>query len=92
MLPPGLLVIHDAPGGGEDHVAELSGGQQVVGPLLDVPDADVEPRRDDAAFVEPAGEVDDDLAAPVVVHDLELADVAVLHHDREEADDHLGIK
>ena len=43
MLPPGLLVVHDAPGGGQHHVPELSGGQEVVGPLLDLIDANVEP-------------------------------------------------
>ena len=43
VLPPGLLVVHDAAGGGEHHLAELPGGQQVVGPLLDVPQGDVEP-------------------------------------------------
>merc|ERR1719291_892221 len=42
MLPPGLLVVHDPARGGEHHVAELSGGQQVVGPLLDLVDGDLE--------------------------------------------------
>ena len=41
MLPPGLLVVHDAPGGGQHHVPELSGGQEVVCPLLDLVDGDV---------------------------------------------------
>ena len=63
---------------------ELPGGQEVVGPLLHVLDADVEPGGDDAALVEPPGQVDDDLAAAVVVHHLELADVAVLHHHGQE--------
>ena len=52
MLPPGLLVIHDAAGGGEDHVAELSGGQQVVGPLLDLVDGDIESGGDHATLVQ----------------------------------------
>ena len=43
MFSPGLLVVHDAPGGGHHHVAELSGGQQVRGPLLNVCDGNVEP-------------------------------------------------
>ena len=43
MLPPGLLVVHDAPGGGQHHVSELSGGKEVVGPLLDLIDTNVEP-------------------------------------------------
>ena len=43
VLPLGLLVVHDAAGGGEHHLTELPGGQQVVRPLLDVAQADVEP-------------------------------------------------
>ena len=45
MLPPGLLVVHDAPGGGQHHVPELSGGQEVVCPLLDLVDGDVKPEN-----------------------------------------------
>ena len=90
MFPSGLFVIHDSARGGHHDVAELSRWQQVVGPLLNVPDADVEPGADHAAFVQPAGQVDHDFAPAVVVHDLELADVAVLHHDGQEADDHFA--
>ena len=68
---------------------ELSGRQEVVGPLLDVLNADVEPGRDDTALVQPSGEADDDLSTSVVVDDLELADVAVLHHHGQEAGQHL---
>merc|ERR1719291_1675091 len=90
MLPPGLLVVHDAPGGGQHHVPELSGGQEVVCPLLDLVDGDIKPWGDDATLVEAPGEVDDDLAGPMVVDHLELSDVAFLHHDGQEPDDHLG--
>ena len=48
------------------------------------------PGGDDTAFVEPAGEVDHDLAGAMVVHHLELPDVSVLHHDGEEPDDDLA--
>ena len=47
MLPPRLLVVHDAPGGGQHHVSELSGGKQIVGPLLDVVDGNVKPEIKD---------------------------------------------
>ena len=90
MLPPGLLVVHDAPGGGQHHVPELSGGQEVVGPLLDLIDGDIEPGGDDTALVQSSSQVDDDLAGSVIVDDLELTDVSVLHHDGEEPDDDLG--
>lgn len=38
---------------------------------------------------EPAGELDDDLAATVVIYLLELADVALALHELEEPDDDL---
>ena len=69
---------------------ELTRRQEVVGPLLNVGDGDVEPGHDDAALVEATGQVDDDLAAAVVVDDLELSNVAVLHHHGQEAGDDLG--
>ena len=47
------------------------------------------PRGDDATLVEAPGEVDDDLAGPMVVDHLELADVSVLHHDGEKSNDYL---
>ena len=68
---------------------ELTRRQEVVGPLLNVRDGDVEPGRDDTALVKATSQVDDDLAAAVIVDHLELADVAVLHHHRQEAGDDL---
>ena len=70
MLPPGLLVVHDAPGGGQHHVPELSWGQEVIGPLLDVPDGDVEPGGDYAALVQAPRQVDNNLTRSVVIDDL----------------------
>jgi hypothetical protein len=52
--------------------------------------ADVVARRHSAALVQAAVELHDDLAGAVVVDELELADVAVLHHQREKLDDHLA--
>ena len=51
---------------------------------------DVVARRDHPALVQPAVELDDDLAGAVVVDELELADVALLQHHRQELDDDLG--
>ena len=64
------------------------------------------PGRDDAALVQPSGQVDHDLARAMIVDDLvdrrvainyqlfethlKLANVAVLHHDSEKTDDHFG--
>ena len=43
MFSSGLLVVHDTSGGGHHHIAKLTGGQQVRGPLLDICDRDIEP-------------------------------------------------
>lgn len=86
----GLLVVHDTSRGGEDNVSKLSRGQQVLDPLLDIVNLDVESRRNDSALVEPAVELDHNLAGSVVVHVLKLANVAVLLHHGEKLDDHLG--
>ena len=90
MLPPGLLVVHDPAGGCQDDESELSAGQQVVGPLLDLIDGHIEPGRDNSALVESSSEIDDDLAGSVVIDNLKLPDVSVLHHDGQEPDDDLG--
>ena len=54
--------------------------QQVVHPRFNVLQRHVEARRDDAALVDAARQLDHDLPASVVVDDLELADVPVLLH------------
>lgn len=52
VLPTGLLVVHDASGGGQDDVAELTRGQQPNSPLLEVGQLDVVAGRDDTGLVE----------------------------------------
>jgi hypothetical protein len=76
VLPPGLLVVHDAGRGGEDDEAELTRRQQLDDPLLHVAELDVVAGRDDTGLVDAAVKLDDDLAVAVVVDLLELADVA----------------
>lgn len=76
VLAAGLLLVHDAGRGGEDDVAELTGGEELDNPLLKLVEADVVAGRDDTALVEAAVELDDDLARAVVVDLLELANVA----------------
>lgn len=76
MLATGLLVVHDAGRGRKDDEAERTGGEEEVDPRLDLVDLDVEPGRDDASLVEPAVELDDNLAGAVIVDNLELSDVA----------------
>lgn len=76
MLAAGLLVVHDASGGGQDDVTELTGGQQLDNPLLEVTETDVVAGGDDTGLVETAVQLDDDLAGAVVIDLLELSDVS----------------
>lgn len=76
MAPTGLLVVHDAGRGGKDDLTERTGGEEQVDPVLDGVNGNVEAGRDDTALVETTVELDNDLAATVVVNELELADVA----------------
>ena len=54
MLSLGLLVVHDAVGGGQDDLAELSGGKNVVDELLEVLQFKVVSGRDNATLVKSA--------------------------------------
>lgn len=76
VFSPRLLVIHDASRRGEDDVAELTRRQKLDDPLLHVTELDVVAGADDARLVKAAVELDNDLAVPVVVDLLELANVA----------------
>ena len=76
VLLLGIAVVQDAVGGGEDEVAELAGREEVLGPLVDGVDGEVEAGRDDTALVDATVQVDDDLAGALVIDDLELLDVA----------------
>ena len=89
LLPLRLIVVHDAVGRGEHDVAELAGREQVGDPLVDVLERHIEARADDAALVDAARQLDHDFPGPVVVDDLELADVAVLLHRLQEFHDDL---
>lgn len=90
MLSSGLLVVHDTSRGGQDDVTKLSGRQQVVGPSLNVLDLHVESWRNDTTLVQSTGQLNNNLTRSVVVDVLKLTDVAVLLHNLEELDDHLG--
>lgn len=76
VLPPGLLVVHDTSRGGQNDVAERTGGEQLRHDGLELAQRHVVPGGDAGALVHPAEELDDNLAGTVVVDDLELADVA----------------
>ncbi len=52
MFPPCLLVVHDTSGCGENNVTELTRGQQLDYPLLQISELDVVTRRDDPGLVQ----------------------------------------
>ena len=80
----------DSLSGREDEMAELSGGEDIAGPLLEVRQQDIIPGRDDTNLIDPADQLDHNLLAPVIIDDLKLTNVVVLLHDPEEFDQHLG--
>lgn len=69
-------MVHDASRGGQDDVTELTGGQELDNPLLEVTETNVVAGGDDTSLVETAVQLDDDLAGAVVIDLLELSDVA----------------
>jgi len=90
VFPLLFFVDHDTVGGGEDEVTELPGGQDIGLVLLDLINLGVEPGRDDTALVQPTDEVDNDLSLPVVIDDLEIANITLLLHALQELDNDLG--
>lgn len=76
MLATSLLVIHDTSRGGQDEETELTRGQELGSPGLEVTELNGVARVDDTALVQTAVELDDDLAGAVVVNLLKLANVA----------------
>ena len=90
MLGTSLVVVHDTLVGGENNDTELTGGENGVGEILELSEGEIETGGDDTALVQAAVQVDDDLASALVIDDHEIIDVAVLLHDLEELDEHLG--
>lgn len=76
MLATSLLVVHDTSRGGQDEETELTRGQELGGPGLEVTELNGVAGVDDTTLVETTVELDDDLAGAVVVNLLELANVA----------------
>lgn len=90
VLTTSLLVSHDSVGGGEHQSTELTRGEQLVGPLLDIVERAVETGGDDTRLVQTSQQVHYDLAGAVVIDNLELSNVAVLLHQAQEGNDDLG--
>ena len=76
MLATSLLVVHDTGGGGQDEVTELTRGEELGGPGLEVTELNGVAGVDNTTLVQTAVELDDDFAGAVVVNLLEFTDVA----------------
>ena len=81
---------HDALVGGQDDVAELTGGEHGGAEVLELVQLQVEAGRDHTALVEAAVQLNNDLASAGIVNHGELVDVAVLLHKTQDLDQHLG--
>ena len=79
MLSSGLLVVHDTSGSGQDNETELSSWQQVVSPLFNVGNLDVESWRDDTTLVQSTVQLNDNLTRSVVIDVLKLTNVTCLY-------------
>lgn len=69
-------MVHDTSRGGQDEETELTRGQELGGPGLEVTELNGVAGVDDTTLVETAVELNDNLARAVVVNLLELANVA----------------
>lgn len=76
VLVAGLLMVHDSVGCRENDMPELSRRQQVRRELLDPCEFHIEARRNHAALVDSAQQIDHNFAASMVINNFEFADVS----------------
>ena len=75
MLASGLLVVHDTGRGGKDNLAESTRWQNLRNETLNLAERDRVTWADDTSLVDTSVELNDNLAAAVVINNLELANV-----------------
>jgi hypothetical protein len=75
VLATSFFVVHDTSRGGQDEVTELTRRQQVLGPLFEISNLDVEAGRDDTTLVQTTSQLDDDLAGTMVIDFFEFTNV-----------------
>ena len=85
----GFFLVENSEGSGEHHKAELPRGQQCRCESLQVFGLYVVPGRDHATLVDAAQQLHHDFVGSVVVYYLELSDIPVPLHQRQEVNDHL---
>ena len=70
MFSSGLFMIHNSTRGCQHNIAKLSGRKKVVGPLLNVTDADIKAGRNDTALIQTPSKIDNNLSRSMVVNNL----------------------
>merc|ERR1719167_1255013 len=63
-------MIHNSTRGCQHNIAKLSGRKKVVGPLLNVTDADIKAGRNDTALIQTPSKIDNNLSRSMVVNNL----------------------
>ncbi len=84
MLVSRLLMIQHSISGGQNQISELSGGENVVRPLFQIFQLNIESRRDNPAFIDSSEKLHNDLSGPVVVNYFKFSNVASLLHELQE--------
>ena len=83
------MMIHDTISSGENDMSELSRRKDLVAPIFNLIDWDVESWRDDSTFINSSKELDYDFSGSVIVDDLEFSNVSFLLHNFKELDEDL---
>lgn len=76
MLAASVLMIHNTGRGSQNNETKLTGGQQVVNPVLQVGQLDVEAGRNNSTLVQTAIEVNNNLTRAVVIDNFELVNIS----------------
>lgn len=85
-----FFVVHNTCRSGHDNVTKLSCWQQVVGPVVNVVDLDVESWLNDTTLVQSTVQLDDNLTGSVVIDKFKFTNVTVLLHNSQKLDNDLG--
>lgn len=83
------MMVHNTIGGGKDDMSELSGWEDLVAPVFNLVDWNVESWGDDSTFVNSTKELNNYLSGSVVVDDFKFSNVSFLLHDFKELDENL---
>jgi hypothetical protein len=78
MLPTSFLMIHNSSTGGEDNIANTSRRQKLVDPFLKIRQSNIEAWGDDAALIESAIELYDNLSRTMIVDFLKFANISLI--------------